>query len=164
MKIRLVAALSVFSVCIGCRTSVPVKEVPVRTETRVVERLVPVSVPADSAVLSALLECDSANRVRLVEINELKSKNVKSDISLSTNAKGDAELNYSAKTVRDTVYIPAKDSIIYKDVPVYVTVEKPVNFLTGWQWVQVYLGRIFLIAVAAFAVFAAVKKHIARKK
>jgi hypothetical protein len=148
--------LIIFLLIIGCK-SASVREIPVRTETRVIERLVPVRIPADSAAVRALLECDSMNRVRIKELSESKSKGIESDISLSTNEQGDAELNYNVKTVPDTVYIPAKDSIIYKDVPVYVTIEKPVNFLTGWQWAQVYLGRLFLILACIAGIYVGFK-------
>jgi hypothetical protein len=140
---------------VSCKTSL-IKEIPVRTETVIKERLVPVEIPADSAVMSALLECDSMNNVRLVEIDELKSKRVESSFNLSTVDK-QASLAYVVKTVFDTVYIPAKDSIIYKEIPLRVDVPIEVNKITGWQWFQIWTGRIFMFLWLIVIIYLAIK-------
>jgi hypothetical protein len=135
-----------------------VKEIPVRTETVVRERLVKVEIPADSAVLSALLECDSMNNVRLVEIGELKSSRVESVFNLTPNDLKQSILNYKTKTVHDTVFVPAKDSIVTKDRPVLVEIPVEVNTLTGWQWFQIWTGRIFLsICIIIIIIYLAFK-------
>jgi hypothetical protein len=168
MKIRSFLLISFFGciiVFISCGTSARVHEIPVRTNTVVHERLVPVALPADSAVLTALLECDSLNRVRLVEISELKSRRVESGFTLSEDKRdsgdnrdvGDAAgkqalLVYRIRTVHDTVRVAARDSIVYKDVPVTVEVPVEVNVLTGWQWFQIWTGRIVLVLVLFGAV------------
>jgi len=153
----LIAVFFVF-IIISCKTSVPVKEIPVRTETVIRERLVPIKIPADSAVLAALLECDSMNHVRLVEINELKSSGIESGFNFVPNDLGQSLLNYKTKTVHDTVYLPAKDSIVYKDVPIVVEVPVEVNILTGWQWFQIWAGRIFLFIIISYLAYKFLKK------
>jgi hypothetical protein len=106
--------------------------------------VVTVGIPADSAILAALLECDSANQVRLVEINELKSRRVESSLSLSAvAASGAATLNYRVQIVHDTVRVSAKDSVVYREVPLRVEIPVEVNVITGWQWFQIWLGRFF---------------------
>jgi hypothetical protein len=118
----------------------------VRTETVIKERLVPVEIPADSAVLAALLECDSSSQVRLVELNELKSGRVESDLSLSPVIYSkQTSLNYRAIIIRDTVHVAARDSIVYREIPLRVEIPVEVNRITGWQWFQIWSGRIFLI-------------------
>jgi hypothetical protein len=115
----------------------------------ITERLVPVYLPSDSASFWALFECDSDKQVILKAFNELKSKGVQSDFSFESG-----QVVYKTKTVRDTIYIPAKDSLIY--VPVEVSGEK-VNYLTFWQQFWIYAGR--LLAAALFIVLV-LKKFI----
>jgi hypothetical protein len=139
-----------FLVIFGCKTSVPVREVAVRTETAVRERVLMVEIPADSAVLAALLECDSSNQVRLVEINELKSKRVESALSLSQTEETPhatsvrAALKYRVQIIHDTVRLAARDSVVYREIPLRVEVPVEVNVITGWQWFQIWSGRILL--------------------
>lgn len=115
------------------------------------ERVVKVPVPADSALLSALFECDSNNRVILKAYNELKSRNVESRLSFE-----DGRLDYSATAARDTVYIPAEDSIVY--VPQYVEVE--VNRLTWKQETWMRAGKVLSAFSALLLVFILIRKRL----
>jgi hypothetical protein len=142
---------------ISCKTSAPVSEIPVRTETVIRERLVTVEIPPDSAIMSALLECDSMNNVRLVEIDELKSKRVESSFNLSTGGNKQSSLNYVVRTVFDTVYISAKDSIIYQEIPLRVEIPVEVNRITGWQSFQIWTGRIFMFLWLIVIIYLAIK-------
>lgn len=129
----------------ACRTqSSKLVEVPVETKIEIRERLVPVPVPADSSTLTALFECDSLNRVQMSEIHELKSKRMQSELSFD---KPTGTLNYDTKSIRDTIYWPAKDSLVYKDKPYPVEVEKIVYEQTAVQKFLTILGGIALIVV-----------------
>lgn len=69
--------------------------------------------------------------------NELKSAGVESSLSFDNG-----KLGYKANAKHDTIYIPAKDSIIYVPVPgetVYI------NRLTWWQQSQIYLFRLLAV-------------------
>jgi hypothetical protein len=103
--------------------------------------------PPDSAAIWALFECDSDKQVILKAFNEIKSKRVQSDFSFENG-----EAVYKTKTVHDTIYIPAKDSLIY--VPVSVPGER-VNYLSFWQQFWIYAGKFL---AAALAIMLAVKK------
>lgn len=103
----------------------------------ITERLVPVYLSPDSALLTALFECDSNNRVIMKAYDELKSAGVESSLSFDNG-----KLDYKAEAKHDTIYIPAKDSIIY--IPVEVPGE-PVNHLTWWQHTWIYIGRLFAV-------------------
>jgi hypothetical protein len=128
----------------SCGTSAPLRDVPVRTETVIKERLIHIEIPADSAVMSALLECDSMNNVRLVELHELKSKGVQSKLSINGEASKQSTLTYRLQVVHDTMFVTAKDSIVYKEIPLRVEIPFEVNHVTGWQWFQIWLGRGFM--------------------
>jgi hypothetical protein len=107
------------------------------------ERLVPVYLSPDSALLSALFECDSNNKVVMKAYNELKSAGVESSLSFDNG-----KLDYKANTKHDTIYIPAKDSIIYVPTPVPTPVPGEtvyVNRLTWWQQTEIYAGRLFAV-------------------
>lgn len=132
----------------GCKSAqVPVTEVPIQYRERVIERLVPVQVPADSASVQALFECDSLNQVIMLELNEAKSRGVQSGASFQNG-----NFKYTLKTVHDTVYIQAKDSIVYREVPVKVSVPYEVNKLTWLQKVYIRAGQLlFILLVAGLA-------------
>jgi hypothetical protein len=120
----------------GCRS---VQMVPVETRTTVVERLVEVHTPADSAWLRAWLQCDSNYRVMLCGIDERKTSGMETSLTLSNN-----KLSYRVTRVSDTVYIPARDSIVVREIPLRVEIPVATNRLTGWQWFQVWTGRVLL--------------------
>jgi hypothetical protein len=123
----------------GCKTQAPV---PIQYKERIVERLVPVTLPADSSSIKALFECDSLNNVVMRELNESKTKGVESQVSFTNGW-----LNYHTVTIHDTVYVAAKDSIIYKEVPFRVEVPVEVNKLTQWQILQIWAGRALFALV-----------------
>lgn len=137
----------------GCKMAKQgIIEVPVQYKERIVERLVPVELPADSANFFALLECDSTNQVIMKKLSEEKSKRVQSLFSFDSGL-----LKYKARTVRDTVYIAAKDSIIYEEVPIRVEVSVEVNKLTAWQIFQMWAGRLLFVLIALIIVYAVIK-------
>jgi len=134
-------------VCIivcGCRTKKPVVSVPVESHTIIRERLVEVPIAADSALMTAYLECDSNFNVLLRRFDEQKSVKISTALNLDDNGK----LSYKVVRVRDTVYIPARDSIVYKEIAIPVSVPIEVNQLTGFQHFQIWAGRCLLIIVA----------------
>jgi len=129
--------LILFMLCVvsfGCRTGKPpgtsISSAEIRE--RVVEKLVPYRLPADSAQFYALLACDSLNNVILQEVSEWKGKNMQSEFSLKENA-----LLYRVVEKSDTIYILAKDSIRYEQIPYKVEVPVEVNQLTRYQSFQV---------------------------
>lgn len=131
----------------GTHVSQPVSEPVVR------ERLVPVYLSPDSALLTALFECDSTGRVLMQEVDELKGKTMETDLSFK-----DGKLDYKAKAVPDTVYVPGKDSIIYISQPV----EVEVNHLTWWQETWMRIGKISISILALLLGLKGVRKLLKR--
>jgi len=138
----------------SCRSR-QVITVPVETQTIVHERLVEVPVAADSSFFNAWLECDSSFNVLLRRFDEQKSAGMATAMTLNSQSTGAALLSYRVIRVSDTLYIPVRDSIIYKEIPLMVEIPKEVNRLTGWQHFQIWLGRIFLLigVIAAFVIY-----------
>ena len=71
------------------------------TDTTISEHLYTATIPADSALLRALLSCDSAGNVILREYEEAKSRLAESSVSFAGN-----ELSYKVTIKHDTVYVP----------------------------------------------------------
>lgn len=127
--------------CKAPKLAVPNSPV-INYKERVVERLVKVPAPADSLTVAALFECNDKNQVILKELNEAKSKRVETGFMFTGN-----KLSYKAQTKPDVVYLPSKDSIIYKEVAVYVNVPVTTNVLTTWQKGQIHLLRVLLLSL-----------------
>jgi len=130
----------------GCKAPrQAIREVPVQERIKEVDKLVPVYIPADSAVLTALLECDSLNNVQIKELNELKSKGVESKISLSEN-----RIVYKTMYKHDTVYLSSKEIYVDRDVPIYIDVPFEVNKLTTFQTTCMWIARATLLIIGGY--------------
>ena len=137
---------------ISCKSQAPLIEVPMKTVERRVTTLVPFYMPSDSSMLRVWLECDSMNNVLIKSLDEQKTQNMSSDLSLK-----DGLLEYGTKTHPDTVYLPSDTIYIYKDVPVRVEVEKEVNALTRWQKIRMRVGDISLALLLVFGIWKLAK-------
>lgn len=119
----------------SCRTP---QEVPIRTDSVYIEKLVPVITPPDSATIKALAECDENGRVILKQLDIANSKNIKLQFTLDSlgNIIADIEVPH------DTVYGKDKIQYIDKEVPVYIEKE-----LTRWQSFKMSVGDYVIIAI-----------------
>ena len=135
----------------------PVEKITTTTENLSIQKdkLTPVAVPGEKTNLRARFECDSLNNVLLKNFNELKSKNMNSFFSFANG-----ELDYTAQTQPDTVFIPSTDYWYYVNQRINTTytitkkvpIEVPVY---GFLW---WTGLLFWIAITAFAGFKLVTK------
>jgi len=149
---RLLSILIVAVLLIGCRTTKPsVIEVPIQYKEKIVERLIPIKINADSLKMRAFFECDSLNQVVMKNLSEHKSKGIESDLFFD---KG--RLDYDVKTNHDTIYLPSKETTITRDVPIRVEVPVTTNELTKWQSFQIIAFRILIalvLLVVAYRMF-----------
>lgn len=115
----------------SCRT----KYVPVegQKDSIVVEKLVEVQLPPDSATIRALLECDENGKVVLAWLDIANSKNAQAKLVIDSLGNLLAKM----KTQPDTVYLPSKEVTVNKEVKVPYPVEKE---LTKWQKLCVNVG------------------------
>jgi outer membrane protein assembly factor BamE (lipoprotein component of BamABCDE complex) len=138
------AMLAYFS---ACKTKQPVV-----TDSEIIsekgiekDKLTPVSIPGETTKLKALFECDSLNRVLLINYNELKSKNINSNFSFANG-----QLDYTAKTEPDTVFIKSTDRWYYINRhikrTVTITQKVPVE-VNKWGFLD-WVGLLTLIAGA----------------
>lgn len=129
--ITLAPFMCMILVC-SCRT---VKYVPVesKADSVVVEKLVEVQLPPDSATIRALLECDENGKVVLSWLDIANSKNTQAQLTIDSLGNLLAKM----KTHPDTVYLPSKEVTVTKEVKVPYPVEKE---LTTWQHLKLKLG------------------------
>lgn len=129
--ITLAPFMCLFFVC-SCRT---IKYVPVESnaDSVVVEKLVEVQLPPDSATIRALLECDENGKVVLNWLDIANSKNAQAQLTIDSLGNLLAKM----KTQPDTVYLPAKEVVISKKEKVPYPVEKE---LTNWQKFRMDFG------------------------
>lgn len=116
----------------SCRS---VKYIPIESsaDSIVVEKLVEVQLPPDSATIRALLECDENGKVVLRWLDIANSKNAKAQLTIDSLGNLLAKM----KKQPDTVYIPSKEVTVTKEVKVPYPVEKE---LTRWQKLKIELG------------------------
>lgn len=135
----------------SCRVNQPVTEVPIRTEVRVIEKLVPVTIPADSSSLQALFKCDSTNQVIMTLLGQSQTANMSQSFQFNNGV-----LDLNSKIPPKIIYLPSKDSIIYQDRPIKVPYPVTTNVLYWWQTTLMWLGVVFIILVV-IAVFKRIK-------
>lgn len=133
---------------VACRS---VKYIPVegQKDSVVIEKLVEVQLPPDSATIRALLECDENGRVVLKWLDIANSKNAQAMLTIDSLGNLLAKM----RTQLDTVYLPSKEVMIKENVKVAYPVEKE---LTEWQQMKLELGgwaigviiAIFLIIIS----------------
>lgn len=123
----------------SCQT---VKYVPVETkaDSVVIEKLVEVQIPPDSATIRALLECDENGKVVLKWLDIANSKNAQAQLTIDSLGNLLAKM----KTQPDTVYLPAKEVVVSKKEKVPYPVEKE---LTLYQKIKIRLGELSFIVI-----------------
>lgn len=141
----------------SCRS---VKYVPVGStaDSIVVEKLVEVQLPPDSATIRALLECDENGKVVLSWLDIANSKNAQAQLTIDSLGNLLAKM----KTQPDTIYKPSKEVIVNKEVKVPYPVDKE---LTRWQQMKLELGGwTFGIIITAALIIIGWLLYKSRKK
>lgn len=142
----------------SCRT---VKYVPVESnaDSVVVEKLVEVQLPPDSATIRALLECDENGKVVLSWLDIANSKNAQAMFTIDSLGNLLAKM----KTQPDTVYLPSKEVTVTNEVKVPYPVEKE---LTKWQKLCVNVGgwSIGIVIITIIVIGGWMISKLKRKK
>lgn len=148
------APLMCLLILCSCKTKyVPVES---KADSVVVEKLVEVQLPPDSATIRALLECDENGKVVLNWLDIANSKNAQAMFTIDSLGNLLAKM----KTQPDTVYLPSKEVTVNKEVQVPYPVEKE---LTKWQQFRIDFGG-WAIGVVIIAIFVMVVWMIYRLK
>lgn len=135
----------------SCRT-VKYVSVESKADSVVVEKLVEVQLPPDSATIRALLECDENGRVVLNWLDIANSKNAQAMLTIDSLGNLLAKL----RTQPDTVYLPSKEVVVSKTEKVPYPVEKE---LTRWQQFCLDVGG-WAIGIICIGIFVFVIRFI----
>ncbi len=151
--ITLAPFMCLLLVC-SCKT----KYVPVegQKDSVVVEKLVEVQLPPDSATIRALLECDENGKVVLAWLDIANGKNAQAQLVIDSLGNLLAKM----KTQPDTVYLPSKEVTVAKEVKIPYTVEKE---LTNWQKFCVNVGG-WAIGIVIITILVVVGRMVYKLK
>ena len=118
-----------------------------------IEKLIPVEIPADSAAIRALLECDENGKVVLKWLDIANTKNVQLQFLL--DSLGNLLTNF--KVPPDTVYLPSRETSLSTNRKKVETVTLEVEReLTKWQRFCIRFTTVILI-VAGIALILFVR-------
>ncbi|MDO3391752.1 hypothetical protein Q3C19_14890 [Bacteroides sp. ET489] len=133
----------------SCRS---VKYVPIESsvDSVVVEKLVEVQLPPDSATIRALLECDENGKVVLSWLDIANSKNAQAQLTIDSLGNLLAKM----KTQSDTIYKPSKEVTVTKEVKVPYPVEKE---LTRWQQFRLDIGGWAIVILCITILFFVIR-------
>lgn len=118
----LISACMVLLLLFSCKAKQQV--IAEQRDSVYIERLVPVPVPADSATINALLECNTNGRVVLSRLRTESTRNAY--LTFLLDSLGNLQMETIVK--RDTLYVKS-DSIRIKEV------------VTQYQYIEKQLGR-----------------------
>lgn len=148
------APLMCLLVFFSCRTKyVPMES---KADSVVVEKLVEVQLPPDSATIQALLECDENGKVVLAWLDIANSKNAQAQLTIDSLGNLLAKM----KTQPDTVYLPSKEVTVTKEVQVPYPVEKE---LTNWQKFRMDFGG-WAIGIVIITILVVVGRMVYKLK
>ena len=125
----MVGILSLF----GCRTKIQPVAIENRIDSIYIDKLVPYPMPADSASIRALMECDENGKVVLRWLDMANTKNV--ELMFKLDSLGNVIANM--RVPRDTLYLPSKEIYVDRKVEVPVEVERK---LSKWEQFKMDVG------------------------
>lgn len=144
----------------GCRTHIKYVPVESRRDSVYIDRLVPYPVPADSATIRALVECDERGKVVLRWLDMANSRNV--DLQFKLDSLGHVIADMRIK--KDTLYLPSREIYVDRDVEVPMPVERE---LSKWEQMCIRLfpyaaglSSVLLILVARKPITALIRRFI----
>lgn len=146
---RLLSIIITFILCLaGCRTQVKYVPVENKQDSIYIDRLVPYPLPADSATIRALMECDENGQVILRWLDIANTKNIELQFKIDSLGQVIADM----KVKPDTVYLPSKEIIVDRKIEVPVPVEKELSWReqTSIKWFPYSIGAILLALVYIF--------------
>ncbi len=161
MKKVLVILFVVVS-CLSCKT---IKYVPIEKEIErivtVTERDTSIIVEHDEATLTALLLCDSTNKVLLNELHTKQGDRTNIDYNLSYNDNQEAVLNVDCNTDSLELEISIRDSLI-QELTTLVKVVEVERSLNWYEKTMIRLGRALIVLFVGVVWWKVAKLYIKR--
>ena len=125
--------VALFSLFTSCRARIRYIPIGCSTDSIYIDKLIPYPMPADSASIRALMECDENGKVILRWLDIANSKNV--ELQFKIDSLGQVIANMKVKP--DTIYLPSKEIIVDRKIEVPVEVERK---LTKWEQFKMDVG------------------------
>lgn len=143
----------------GCRTKIQPVAIENRIDSIYIDKLIPYPMPADSASIRALMECDENGKVVLRWLDIANTKNV--ELMFALDSLGNVIANM--RVPRDTLYLPSKETYVDRKVEVPIPVEKE---LSRWESFKIEVGgwAIGLLSGLVVIGIGYVVRWLARKK
>lgn len=143
----------------GCRTKIQPVAIENRIDSIYIDKLVPYPMPADSASIRALMECDENGKVVLRWLDMANTKNV--ELMFALDSLGNVIANM--RVPRDTLYLPSKEVYVDRKIEVPIPVEKE---LSRWDTFKIEVGgwAIGLLSGLVVIGIGYVVRWLARKK
>ena len=137
----------------------PYVPVESKTDSIYIDKLIPYPMPADSASIRALMECDKNGKVVLRWLDMANSKNVQLMFTIDSLGNVIADM----RVPRDTLYLPSKEIYVDRKVEVPYPVEME---LSKWEKVKMDVGgwAIGLLSGLLLLGIGYVVRWLARKK
>lgn len=148
---RLLPVIIAFILCLtGCRTQIKYVPVENKQDSIYIDRLVPYPIPADSATIHALMECDEEGRVTLRRLSMEQSKNIGLQFKIDSLGHVLAKM----KATPDTLYLPSKEIYVERKVEVPVPVERELS-----KWEQTCIDLFpYVLGMLAVSLFVVLRK------
>lgn len=147
--------LTLLLIMTSCKSSKPIVIEKTKTITETItERDTTFIIEADSSSIKALIECQKGKPVIKKIIEKQPGKNLKTP-KLSINDIGVLIVDCEQEVTELKAKIREKDKLIQEmdQVPVEVPAE-----ISGWQWFQIWCGRIFLLGLLILLIGFILKK------
>ena len=145
---------------VSCKTQAPIARTDTVTKTIIKERVRDTTIfITDSAGFRALLECDSLGQVRVKQIQDfyagqfVKPKIVIKDNYIKLDCQIDSAKIFLMWLRRDTLYSVRSSSVV---------IQKE-NYITGFQWFQIWSGRVFFALLMVFLGVKVLKRYTGLK-
>ena len=142
MKLRYIVLIMIGILTLsGCRTKIQPVAIENRTDSIYIDKLVPYPMPADSASIRALMECDENGKVVLRWLDMANTKNV--ELMFALDSLGNVIANM--RVPRDTLFLPSKEIYVDRKVEVPVEVERK---LSKWEQFKMDVGEWAIGAIS----------------
>jgi len=157
----LLFVILIFSGCINAKRCAKYIQ-PVQADTVIKDSIVErirdstIYIDADTSVLNALLKC-AGDKVKLVEIlHYTQGKLAKLPIiHIKDN------ILYVKCTIDSlAIYFQWREKDVFRSLKTSHVYVKITNELTGWQWFQIWCGRILWMLAGLFIVWIVIKKYL----
>lgn len=146
-------AVLLFMTSCGSKKPIVVEKTKTVTET-IRERDTVIQVEVDSSAYKALIECQNGKPV-IKEVIESKSgTNLKKPkVELNANGELAVDCETELRELRFKLRDKEKTSIETIEIPIEVPAE-----ISGWQWFQIWAGRLFLLLLIGLGLGWLIKK------